>query len=98
MERPIFSFGRSSQGMVLVSTTVGSVDMNGDYAQGRICVCAETAASDRALTGNEATATLAGIMTTLPRFVFATVLVAAVAAPATRASAAEGGRDAPPMG
>jgi hypothetical protein len=50
------------------------------------------------LTASEATPTLAGIMTTPARLVFATVLVVAVAAPATRAAAAEGGRDAPPMG
>jgi len=37
-------------------------------------------------------------MTTSARFVFAAVLAAAVAAPATRAAAAEGERDAPPMG
>jgi hypothetical protein len=53
------------------------------------------------LTASEAAATLAGIMTTRARFVFATllaVLATAVAAPATRAVAAEGGREAPPMG
>src|SRR5262245_66415852 len=37
-------------------------------------------------------------MTTRARFVFASVLAAAMAGPATRAAAAEGGRDAPPMG
>jgi hypothetical protein len=37
-------------------------------------------------------------MTTPARFVFATVLAAAVAVPATGAAAAERGRDAPPMG
>jgi len=47
------------------------------------------------LTGSEATATLAGIMTTPARFIFATLLASAVAAPVTRAAAAEGGRDAP---